>query len=522
MLRLRGVDAHRSTGERCSLPPVSDRRCRESEVSFLLGQPLPPCVGSLWKRRWSCSEKADSVVKFVPHNYQRRAIDFILTHKRCAMHMDVGLGKTTTSAFAAIQLLDTFDVRGVMVFAPKRVAGIAWPSEFQKWDQLRKVRYACLVGKPESVRSAILRENLDFYLLNYDHLPWWVEFVLAERKAGRTLRQDMLILDESSRLKASDSSRFKMLKPLADSSLFPRIVELTGTPSPEDYEDLWSQYRLLDGGKRLETYVTHFRRAYYDQNPYSRYDLRLKPGADKVIQAKIADITVSMRAADYLTLPPILENDIYVDLPPKAREHYDAFEKDMVAQISDETVAAPSAAMVSEKCRQVCSGAVYDETGQTLRLHEEKFDALDELVEDKPGNLLVAYWYKHELETIRKRYPSARTLGPKCSEVEALRTVKEWNDGKIPLLFCHPASTGHGLNLQSGGHHLVWLTIPWSNEIYQQFVGRLYRQGQTKPVTVHRILCRDTVDMVVDSAVKKKEFSQQDLRKALALHCLPF
>lgn len=429
--------------------------------------------------------------------------------------MDMGTGKTAVTITTVSELLDCFDIRGAMVFAPLRVATIAWPEEFRKWDEFRSLKHMIVRGSADD-RVRQLRTPAAFHILNYELMPWWVEWVAGECKAKRPLLQDMLVLDESSRVKSSDSSRFRCLKPMADSKLFPRIVELTGTPSPEDYADLWSQYRLLDGGKALEPYVTHFRNKYYVQNPYSRYDLKMIPGAEVVIQNRIAPITFTARAEDFLSLPPILENTIYVDLPPDAQRIYDEFESDMVATIDGEDVAAVNPAIVSEKCRQACSGGVYNEAGVVTRLHVEKFEALDELCEDLGARVVVAYWYKHEMDTIRQRYPTARCLGPKESTAAALRTVQDWNAGKISRLFVHPASVGHGLNLQQGGHHLVWLTTPWSNELYQQLVGRLHRSGQEHPVMVHRILCRNTVDVLADEAVKNKELNQKALRKALA------
>lgn len=449
---------------------------------------------------------------FTPLPHQARAIDFVVNHKRCALHIDMGLGKTASTIAACAKLLDSFDIRGVMVFAPLRVATIAWPEEFRKWDQFTK-RSVCVVRGSERMRVAQLRTKSDFYLLNYDLMTWWITWAASEIKS-KPLMQDTLVLDESSRLKSASSSRFKNLKPLADSKLFHRVIELTGTPAPEDYEDLFSQYRLLDGGERLEKYVTHFRAKYYIQNPWCRFDYKMRPGAEKEIQKRIHDITFTVRAEEYGKLPQLMENTIHVDLPTEARKHYDAFESKMVADIDNETVAAPSAPQVSEKCRQVVSGAVYTEGGKTLALHTIKFDALDELIESSPGNLLVCYWYKHEFDTIRSRY-KAPVLGPKASEKEALRTVREWNEGKHKLLFMHPASCSHGLNLQNGGHNIVWLTISWSNEMYQQALRRLLRMGQTKPVVAHRVIARNTIDEITDQAVKNKEFTQSELRKAL-------
>lgn len=455
-------------------------------------------------------------MKLVLKDYQRAARDHMIVHKRCAMHMDVGTGKTSTTLSAIVDLLDSLDVRGVMVFAPLRVATIAWPEELRKWDQFKHLTHVVVRGTPQA-RQQLLMRPADIYLLNYDLMPWWVEWVACEVRQ-RQLRQDMLVLDESSRLKACTSARFKSLKPLADSKLFPRIVELTGTPAPEDYEDLWSQYRLLDGGKALEPYVTHFRKTYYTQNPYNIYEWKLNKGAAERIQSRIAPLTFTARRQDYLDLPVLTERQVLIDLPAVARKHYDEVEREMITVLNDTTVAAPSAAIVSEKCRQVCSGGLYAADGTVLPLHDAKFDALDEIVEDTPSsqNLLVAYWYKHELVTILRRYPHAPVLGPNMGEQEALRRVREWNDRKHRIMFMHPASVGHGINLQTGGNHLVFLTLPWSNELLGQTIGRLYRMGQEHPVFVHRIVCRDTVEERVDAVLTSKEANQAALRLALA------
>ena len=440
-------------------------------------------------------------------------VKFVADHKRCALHADIGTGKTSTTILACAELLDCFDIRGVMVFAPLRVATIAWPGEFAKWDQFRNLTYQIVRGTTDE-RAAQLRRPANFHILNYDHLPWWVEW-LAQQK-GNPILQDMLVLDESSRLKSSSSNRFKDLKPMCDSGLFPRIIELTGTPAPERYSDLWSQYRLLDRGAALFKTKELFDHTFLDINPYNRHEVKLKKGADTEIQRRIAPITVTVRGEDYLKLPPVIENDFLLPLPDAARRMNDEFIEDMIAEIDGEQIAAVNRAIVSEKCRQVASGGVYTPDGRCIKLHEDKFDQLDEIIEYSQHPLLVAYWYRHELETIKRRYPTAPALAPKETVLEAQKTVARWNQGKIPLLFMHPASVGHGINLQEGGHDLVWLTIPWSNELYQQTIGRLRRQGQPHPVRVHRILMRETVDMVVDSAVNRKEFTQADLRFQLA------
>jgi SNF2 family DNA or RNA helicase len=428
--------------------------------------------------------------------------------------MSIGTGKTATTIAACGELLDTCDVRGVMVFAPLKVATLAWPDELRKWDQFKKYTFAVIRGT-ESERIALLRKRFDFYLLNYDWLSWWVEWVRKEIKTG-PLRFDMLVLDESSRLKCASSKRFKNIKPLADSNRFPRIVELTGTPLPEHYENLWSQYRLLDRGRRLGQFVTHFRDRYYDYNPYNRFEKELKSFAAQEIQERISDITYTIRAEDYLELPKVLEHNLFVELPPEARKIYKEFDKDMVSKINDTVIIAGNAAIVTEKCRQVASGAVYKADGSTIHVHQEKLDALKEFLEDLDEPCLIAYWYKHEFDMIRREFKTSPVLGPSTNIKESEKIIDQWNKGKLPHVFVHPGSIGHGINLQYGGRILVYLTVYWSNDLYRQMNGRLHRMGQTKPVLIYRILAKNTVDMLIDEVLTDKEFNQQGLRKALA------
>ncbi len=458
-------------------------------------------------------------MKLALHNYQKTGCRFVEKHKRCALHMDIGTGKTATTIAACKELLDNFDIRGVMVFAPLKVATVAWPDELRKWDEFRKLRHIVVRGS-EAERIQQLRLRSDFYILNYDWLPWWVEWVRSEIQAKRQLPFDMLVLDESSKLKSPASKRFKELKPLADSNRFRRIVELTGTPSPERLQDLWSQYRLLDGGQRLMKFVTHFRDRYLEINPYNHYDIKPKDLAQEEIEKLIADITYTIRAEDYLELPRMLEHTIPIIMPKSAMKIYDEFEKDMVIKIDSGYVVGGNAGVATEKCRQIASGAVYDSNGDTRIVHSEKMDTLKEFIEDIDEPVMVAYWYKHEHATIKNEFPGVPILGPDTYDKEAARIIEDWNKGKIPLLFIHPGSVGHGINLQHGGRILVWLTIPWHNDYYRQTNGRLYRMGQTKPVLIYRMIVQDTVETLVDDVLADKEFNQQSLRKALAKYTI--
>ena len=426
--------------------------------------------------------------------------------------MDVGLGKTAVTLTAIKRLIDNFAIRSALVMAPLKVATIAWPDEIQKWDHARGLRVSLVRGTPAERHKALLRPA-DIYIINYEMTTWLVEWLY---KHWTPEFFDMIVLDESSRMKAHNSGRFKMFKAISKSPMFPRIVELTGTPMPERYQDLWSQYHILDGGERLEKYWTHYLKKYFETNPYNRFETTLRDGADVAIQGKIRDITISLEAKDYLSVPPMTEIDDLVTLPPAARTMYDELAEEAAAELEDgATINAFGTGSKTEKCRQVCSGAVYDEEKKSHPVHSEKMDRLEEILEDASENMLVAYWYKHEMEEIRKRWPSAPILGPGMSDKAATEVVADWNAGKIPVLFMHPASVGHGINLQHGGSCLVIVTMPWSNELYRQMVGRLHRQGQTKPVRVIRILTKKTVDAKVAAAITKKELAQLDLRKAL-------
>ena len=466
-------------------------------------------------------------MQYVPKQYQAKASAFAYEKKRCALHIDMGLGKTAAVLEVCRRVLDNFESKGILVIAPVRVATITWPAEIKKWDCFKHLRYANVRGSPASreIRRKgktiytkpsegalkALSSGTDIYLANYEIIDGLYEWIVEHLE---DLPFDTLVLDESSKMKSPSSQRFKTFKSIcASARIFKRIIEMTGTPAPEHYENLWSQYYLLDKGTRLLPYISHFRSRYFETNPWNKYEINLRPGADKEIQKKIADITLTLRGEDWLELPKIIENDIIIDLPEAVRERYKVLKTEMVDEINEQPMV--NAAMVSEKCRQLVSGFIYRSDKSVEQVHDKKWDALDELIEGIDEPLLVAYWYRQEAEVIKKRYPKAPILGEGLSDKRATQLVEQWNKRKIPLLFIHPASVGHGLNLQEGGRHLVYLTLPWSNETYSQTVKRIHRMGQSKPVMVHRILTDRTVDTTVLAALNDKEFTQQALLKAL-------
>lgn len=450
-------------------------------------------------------------MKYIPQSYQTPATNFVVKTPRCAIHIDMGLGKTVAVLTAIKQLYETYAIRGVIVFAPIRVATLTWPDEIAKWDHLKGLDF-CVLRGTKTERLKMLAERHFIYLTNYELMDWVNDYMRDNRD---NLPWDTCVLDESSKMKSASSQRFKTIRNALVSPLFDRVIEMTGTPMPEKYEDLWSQFYLLDAGERLSPYVTHFRAKYFIQSQFSLYDRKLRPGADREIQKKIADITMALRAKDWLNLPDVIENNVLINLPERAQAIYDKMEKEMVVAINEKEIMAGSAAIVSEKCRQIASGGLYHEDGTTEMIHTAKMDELAEIVEDTDEPILAAFWYRHEAVEIKRRFKNAPILGPGMKDADASRIVKEWNAKKHKLLFMHPASVGHGINLQHGGRILVWITIPWSNEMYAQTVARLQRMGQTKPVLVHRLIAKGTVDELVVKAVKTKEASQAALLKAL-------
>jgi hypothetical protein len=457
-------------------------------------------------------------MRFEPRNYQRHATNTIIAQKKCALHIGCGLGKTVAVLTALKKLRDDFAILGALVVAPLRVCTLTWPDEVRKWDHLRDLDLVVVRGTAEQ-RLRILHEYHDIYVINYEHMAWLCEWIRACREV---LPFDTIVLDESSKVKSSASKRFKIMKPIVTSSLFKRVIEMTGTPMPEHYENLWSQYYLLDKGARLLPFVTHFRSRWMEQNPWNRFERKMRKGAHIEIEKRIADCTLALRSEDWLELKKVVVNDIKIELPAAARKVYDEIEREMVTKIRDEEVIAGNAAIVGEKCRQVAAGALYlgnaedDGPRRVEQVHTAKIDALADIIEESDENLLVAFWYKWEADEFRKRWPKAPILGSGVSDAKARAIVGDWNKGKTRVLFMHPMSVGHGINLQGGGSTLIFTVLPWSGEAYDQTIHRLQRMGQTRPVVVHRLLIEDSVDEAVAKALHGKDFTQASLLKALS------
>lgn len=442
-------------------------------------------------------------MKYKPHEYQRYATEFILSHPISAVFLEMGLGKSVITLSAIFDLcLDSFLVCKVLVIAPLRVARDTWPAEINKWDHLKGLSYSVAVGT-EKERIDALKKQSTLYIINRENVDWLVH------KSGIPFHFDMVVIDELSSFKSYGAKRFKSLLKVRPS--VKRIVGLTGTPSSNGLMDLWAELRILDLGQRLGRYISHYRNTYFTpdkRNAQIIFSYKPLPGAEEEIYKQISDITISMKSTDYLKMPEYVSNEVFVTLSDKEWKVYSEFKEDMVANLGDEEIDAVNAAVLSGKLLQMANGAVYDSENKAHVIHDKKLDALEDLIEGANGKpVLVAYWYKHDLERIRDRFP--------VRQIQSSKDIEDWNDGKIPIAVIHPASAGHGLNLQSGGSTLIWFGLTWSLELYQQTNARLYRQGQKDTVIVHHIIAKDTIDEDVILALTRKEKTQASLINAV-------
>lgn len=437
------------------------------------------------------------------HDYQNRAVQFIKDEKRCALFLDLGLGKTVSSLTAASDLLDGLAVNKVLVIAPLRVANSVWAQECENWNHLSHLRVSVCTGA-EKKRIASLQSNADIYTINRENITWLVQHY------GKKWPFDCVIIDESSSFKNASSKRFKSLKKVAP--LTSHMILLTGTPSPNGLLDLWPQIHLVDFGERLGRTMTSYKQRFFETD-FMGYKFTPKEGSEKKIQNLISDKCLSMSAADYLQMPDRIDIIERVNLSPSILKQYQDFERSLFAEIDGEEIEALSAASLANKLLQYCNGANYtDDKGNWVEIHNAKIDALKEIVSDNENeNILLAYNYKTDLERLQKAFPDAVVLDKDQS------TIDRWNKGEIKMLLAHPASAGHGLNLQKGGSMLIWFGLNWSLELYQQFNGRLHRQGQDKPVRVVHLVVDGCMDERVMSVLSDKDAVQSDLLKSLTL-----
>lgn len=445
------------------------------------------------------------------HNYQKACVDHIIAHPYCGAFLDMGLGKTITTLTAINDLMfDYCEVNSVLVIAPKRVAENVWAEEAVKWEHTKHLRFSKIVGT-ERQRLLALKTKADIYIVSRDNIAWLCSLYAAK------LPFDMIVIDELSSFKSHQSQRFKSLR--LSRPFLKRVVGLTGTPAPNGLIDLWAQMYLIDRGARLEKTITAYRNKYFRpgaSNGYVVYKYNLAPDSERLIQERISDICMSMEADDYLEMPERTDNFIKVTMPKHIKTMYDELERENILEligIEDDgaVINAANAAALSNKLLQFANGALYDENREVHAVHDLKLDALSEIIDSSNGQpVLVAWTYQFDRDRIISRFKHLRPRELKTSD-----DIKDWNNGKIQLMLAHPASAGHGLNLQAGGNIIVWFGQTWSLELYQQFNARLYRQGQTKHVTIHHIITEDTHDVDVISALRSKDKTQNNLMNSI-------
>lgn len=460
-------------------------------------------------------------MKYIPHDYQRFTIEQMVERKKLFAVLDMGLGKTSCTLSAIAQLIyDRFEVEKVLIIAPLFVADVTWEDERDKWDHLRPLRISKILGT-EKQRLAGLNRNADVYTINRENVKWLIDYFV---KKGRAWPFGMIVVDESSSFKSGSSQRFRALRKAT--AVADRVVLLTGTPDPNGLMDLWSQTYLLDGGERLGKTLTEYRNRYFTpgrRNGNVIYEWLPREGAKEAIFAKLSDMMISLTAADYLKMPERIDNVVKLRMPPEAKEQYERMEEECILELESGDVVAGNKAAVTNKLLQMANGAVYyeepeaDEDGvvtgwqrKWVQIHEAKLDALEEIVEDYGQPLVVFYSFQHDFERLMARFAK---YDP--AVIRSRKDIEAWNRGEVRLLFAHPASVGHGLNLQAGGSMAVWFGLPNNLEWYQQANARLYRQGQKRTVVITHLLMEGTQDVSVMRGLKGKTLNQDELIAAV-------
>ena len=436
-------------------------------------------------------------MKYKPHDYQTYATEYIISHPVAALFLDCGLGKTVCTLTALWSLaLDSFEVGRILVIAPLRVARDTWPAEIEKWDHLQGLTYSVVVGS-EKERRAVLMRKANIYIVNRENVSWLIH--------SGYFRFDMVVIDELSSFKGWQTKRYKDLRKVRSS--VKRIVGLTGTPALNGLMDLFAEIGILDMGQRLGRYITHYRDTYFvpdKRNQQIVFSYKPKPGAEEAIYQKILDICVSMKAEDHLKMPDLISTEVPVQMSAEERKLYDQLKKDMFLSLKDGEIDPASAVGLSNKLHQMADGSVYGDDGKVLHIHDRKYEALEDLIEAANGKpVLIAYWFKFERDELERRFHA--------EPIDTSEDIRRWNEGQIPVALIHPASAGHGLNLQSGGSHLIWFSTIWSLELYQQCNRRLYRQGQKSTVVIQHIITKGTIDEDVMKALEKKDVTQEAL-----------
>ncbi len=440
-------------------------------------------------------------MKYKPHDYQEFAREFILEHPVCCLMLDMGLGKTVVTLTAIwLMALDSFDIGKILVIAPKRVAEDTWPKELKKWEHLTGLTYSLVLGSKKQ-REEALQKKAAIYIINRENVAWLVENYKWDF--------DTLVIDELSSFKSNKAQRFKALKKVRPK--VQRVIGLTGTPAPNSLLDLWPQMYLLDIGERLGRFIGGYRDRFFKPDKRNKeiiYSYKPRDGAEESIYQLINDICISMKAVDFLDMPDKISNRIEVSMDKKEKELYEEFKREMIITLKGDEIDAINAAGLSNKLLQMANGAVYGENKKVVSIHDKKLEALEDLIEASNGKpLLVAYWYKHDLERISKRFD--------VRVIQTTKDIDDWNAGEIPVALIHPASAGHGLNLQDGGSTIIWFGLTWSLELYQQLNARLWRQGQKNIVVIQHIVTSGTHDEDVMRALENKDMRQSALIAAV-------
>lgn len=439
-------------------------------------------------------------MQYKPHDYQKFAVDFIETHPEAAVLLECGLGKTSITLTALNDMMfDRFEVHKVLIIAPIRVCRNSWAAEIEKWDHLKGMTYSLILGTKEQ-RLAALRQQADLYIINRENVQWLIE------SSGMPFDFDMVVIDELSSFKNHQSKRFRALRKVRP--FVKRIIGLTGTPCSNGLMDLWAQFRLLDKGVRLGKRIGQYRDAYFTPD-WNGFTYTPRKGAEKEIYGKIADISISMKTTDHLTMPELVMVADKVDLDEDAFRIYKDMEQEMCVEFVDEPISAANGGVLCGKLTQLASGTIYTDSGAVRHIHDHKLDALEDLIEAQNGKpALIAYWYKHERDSIMQRF--------ECREIKTDADIADWNKGKIPVALIQPSSAGHGLNLQSGGSTIIWYTMPWSLELYQQTNARLWRQGQqSETVVIHHLVAAGTIDEDIMKVLEMKDKTQAAMMNAV-------
>ena len=448
-------------------------------------------------------------MEFKPHDYQKYATEFIESHPIAAVILQMGLGKTVCTLTAIEHLIyDTFEVSKVLIVAPLRVAKVTWSDEIDKWDHLSHLTYSVAVGS-EKERLSALKKKADLYMINRENLQWLIE------KSGLPFDYDMVVLDELSSFKSWQSKRFRAFMKVRPK--VQRVVGLTGTPSSNGLMDLFAEFKCLDMGERLGRFITQYRNAFFipdRMNGQVVYSYKLRPFAEEEIYRRIGDITISMKALDHLKMPELIENRYPVYMDDGEKQQYESMKKDLILPyLENEAITAANAAALSGKLCQMANGAVYSDEGSVAHIHDRKLDALEDIIEAAQGPILLCYWFKHDLERITKKLDELKV---EYARISSDGSIRMWNEGKFQVGLIHPASAGHGLNLQAGGNHIVWFGLTWSLELLEQTNARLWRQGQrAETVVVQYLVTAGTIDERILDAISKKEKDQNALIDAV-------